>query len=53
MQGENLYELRRDGHSYEMAADNLSTTNIGLVFGVSIIEVEHATWYLLTLKILL
>ena len=29
------YELRKDGHSYVMGASNLSTTNIGMVFGVS------------------
>ena len=33
--GDAVFELRREGHSYEMAAENLSTANIGLVFGVS------------------
>lgn len=30
-----MYELKRDGHIYEMAAANLTTPNIALVFGVS------------------
>ena len=35
MASSETYELRRDGHSYVMAAANLTITNIGLVFGVS------------------
>ena len=29
------YELKKDGRVYVMAAPNLTTANIGLVFGVS------------------
>lgn len=30
-----LVELKRDGKAYEMAAGQLKTTNIALLFGVS------------------
>ena len=31
-----LVELKKDGRTYEMRANHLKATNIGLVFGVSL-----------------